>query len=69
MSRFVHQENIALYRKLIAESERDPARDEARHKMLLRLLDEEIAKDRKPPKGQALAQLISTVLTFATALA
>jgi hypothetical protein len=34
--RFVH--NIELYRPLIAESERDPRRDEDRHKMLLILL-------------------------------
>ena len=38
---FVHEENIALYKKLIAESELDPSRDEARHKMLLRLLAED----------------------------
>jgi hypothetical protein len=69
MSRFVHQENIALYKKLIAESACDPARDEARHNVLLRLLDEEMGKDRKPSRGQTLAQLFSTVLTFATALA
>jgi hypothetical protein len=69
MSRFVHQENIELYRKLIAESERDPSRDDARHKMLLTLLAEELAKEKKPPNGQTLAQLFSTVLTFATMLA
>jgi hypothetical protein len=69
MSHFVRQENIALYKKLIAESERDPARDEARHKMLLRLLNEEMGKDKRPPKGQTLAQLFSTLLTFATVLA
>jgi hypothetical protein len=49
MKGFVHNENIALYKKLIAESEREAARDEDRHKMLLRLLAEEIAKDEKPP--------------------
>ena len=48
MERFVHNENTALYKKLIAESERDPKRDEDRHKMLLTLLAEEIAKDKKP---------------------
>jgi len=66
---FVHNENIALYRKLIAESERDPSRDEARHKMLVRLLGKEMAKVSKLQKGQTLAQLFSTVLTFATVLA
>jgi hypothetical protein len=43
MKCFVHQEDIALYKKLIAESAQDPARDEARHKILLRLLAEEMA--------------------------
>jgi hypothetical protein len=37
--------------------------------MLLRLLAEEIAKDKKLPNGQTLAQLFSTVLTFTTVLA
>ena len=48
MERFVHNENTALYKKLIAESERNPKRDEDRHKMLLTLLAEERAKDKKP---------------------
>jgi hypothetical protein len=43
MQRFVHTENIALYRKLILESDRDSSRDERRHKMLLTLLAEELA--------------------------
>jgi hypothetical protein len=47
MARFVHNANIELYRRLIAESERDPKRDEDRHKMLQTLLTEEMAKDRK----------------------
>ncbi len=48
MHRFVRSENIAHYQKLIAASELDPSRDEDRHKMLLRLLAEEKAKDEKP---------------------
>ena len=48
MERFVHNANIAHYRRLIADSELDPARDEDRHKMLLTLLAEEVAKDSKP---------------------
>src|SRR3979490_1944741 len=35
MERFVHNANIEHYRRLIAESEFDPSRDEGRHKMLL----------------------------------
>lgn len=49
MQCFVHDENIALYKKLITESELDPSRDEDRHKMLLTLLAEETAKDVKKP--------------------
>ncbi len=45
MQSFVHNANIALYHRLISESELDPSRDEDRHKMLLTLLAEEIAKD------------------------
>ncbi len=45
MQRFVHTENIVRYRKLIAISEGDPDRDEARFQMLKRLLAEEETKD------------------------
>jgi len=45
MERYIHNANIALYRRLIQESERDPARDEDRHSMLLTLLAEEVAKE------------------------
>ena len=44
MDYFVRNENIALYRKLIAESECRQSRDEGRHAMLLTLLAEEEAK-------------------------
>ncbi|MDR3489456.1 MAG: hypothetical protein P4M05_31770 [Bradyrhizobium sp.] len=47
MPPFVHDANVALYRKLIAENEQNPSRDENRHQMLLKLLAEEIAKDKK----------------------
>ena len=46
MLRFVHNENLAIFQKLIAASERDLSRNEDRHKMLLRLLAEEEAKDK-----------------------
>jgi hypothetical protein len=45
VQRFVHNENIALYKKLIVESERDSSRDETRHKMLLELLAKELAQE------------------------
>jgi hypothetical protein len=46
MPSYAHDENIALYVKLLAESAQNTS---ARHKMLLRLLAEEKAKDRAPP--------------------
>jgi hypothetical protein len=46
MQRYVICENIVHYQKLIAASELDSSRDEVRHKMLLRLLAEEKAKDK-----------------------
>ena len=52
MQRYVHDENIARYRKLIAISEGDPARDDVRHKMLLKLFAEELAKNKQRPEGQ-----------------
>jgi hypothetical protein len=53
MERFVHNENIALYRRLISESERNPSRDEDRHKMLLMLLAEEMVKDANASQVKA----------------
>jgi hypothetical protein len=50
VQRFVHHGTIAYYKRLIAESERDPSRDEDRHKMLAWLLAEELAKDDTPQK-------------------
>ena len=48
MDPYIHNANIQHYRRLIAESERNPKRDEDRHKMLLTLLAEETAMDQKP---------------------
>ena len=45
MEGFVHNANMAHYKKLIAESERDHKRED-RHKMLLTLLAEETAKEK-----------------------
>ena len=57
MERYIHNNaNIAHYRYLIAESERNPKkRDKDRHKMLLTLLAEEIAKEKKKPFDWVLA--------------
>lgn len=54
MQRYVHDENIVRYRNLIAISECDPSRDEARHQMLLRLLAEEQSKIDEPPINSGL---------------
>lgn len=49
LERFIHQQNLELYRKLLADPNN---RDEARRRMLLKLLAEEAAKDEQPlPKG------------------
>ncbi|WP_339026601.1 hypothetical protein WI604_17715 [Bradyrhizobium symbiodeficiens] len=48
MQSYVNHENIRRYQKLVAISEGDPSRDEARHQTLLRLLAEERAKDVQP---------------------
>ena len=45
MEQFIHQENLALYRKKLAETE-----DEAQRKIILKLLAEEEAKDKRQPK-------------------
>ena len=55
MRSFVHDENVALYEKLIAESTSNPSRDEDRHAMLLRLLAEEKAKDDETFENQTQA--------------
>ena len=55
MQRFVHNENIALYRKLIAESGGCQSRDEDRHAMLLTLLAEAESRDIEPLDGKPLA--------------
>ena len=45
MEKFVHQQNLSLLRKQLAESP-----NEAQRLQVLRLLGEEEARDQKPPK-------------------
>lgn len=45
MERFVHKENLKLYRKLLAETT-----DEQKRQTLLKLLADEEAKDAQPPE-------------------
>jgi hypothetical protein len=48
MQRSTQNENISVrYRKLIAIAEGDPARDEVRYQIMLRLLAEEEQNNRK----------------------
>jgi hypothetical protein len=51
MERFVHQQNLEHYRRLLAET--NVARDSVRHAQLLKLLAEEVARDAKPPLAKA----------------
>jgi hypothetical protein len=48
MELYVHVQNLAHYRRLVAESERDPARNEVQHNWLLKLLAHEEAKNTMP---------------------
>jgi hypothetical protein len=45
MDSFLHQKNLELLQRHLAES--DPTKNPQRHKMLLRLLAEEEAKEKK----------------------
>ena len=49
MQRFTQSENINIvrYRKLVAIAENEPARDEVRYQILLRLLNEKEQNNRK----------------------
>jgi hypothetical protein len=48
MQGYINHENIRRYKKLIAASDADPHRDEARHRTLVQLLAEEETKHEKP---------------------
>ena len=49
MERYVHQENLAHLRRLLAEAKLATSRDEMRHSMLMRLLAEEEANELLMP--------------------
>ena len=46
MERFIHRQNLELYRRLLAESNVAEVKDEGRHSVLLTLLVDEEAKDQ-----------------------
>ena len=47
MDKFIHKENLALFKKRLAE-----ANDLAKREMLLKLQAEELAKEPLPKKGE-----------------
>jgi len=47
MDKFIHQENLALFKKRLAE-----ANDPAKQEMLLKLQAEELTKEPTPKKGE-----------------
>jgi hypothetical protein len=51
MEYFVHQQNLAHYRRLLAKAELATSKDEIRHSMLMKLLAEEEAKELLMPIG------------------
>jgi hypothetical protein len=44
MERFIHEQKLANYRRLIAESNLAVTKDETQHKWLLKLLEDEVTK-------------------------
>ena len=48
MESFIHRQKLLNYRRLIAESERDPVRNQVQHDWLLKLLADEEAESAKP---------------------
>ena len=48
MERFIHRQNLVLYRRLLAESNVAEVKDGGRHRVLLKLLVDEEAKDQQP---------------------
>ncbi|MGA2292011.1 hypothetical protein [Bradyrhizobium sp.] len=47
MDKFIHRENLKLYRKLLAETT-----DVQKRRMILKLLAEEEARDQQWPEGK-----------------
>ena len=50
MKEFIHEENLKLFRKLLAETS-----DPEKRQTLLQLLADEAAKDERPHLGQTLS--------------
>ncbi len=52
MDKFIHDENLKLYHKVLSETT-----DEDKRKSLLRLIRDEIAKDQKPKEHEERGRL------------
>jgi hypothetical protein len=52
MELYIRKQNLAHYRRLVAESERDLSRNPVQHNWLLKLLTDEEAEDAKPLVGR-----------------
>jgi hypothetical protein len=66
MEDYVHQQNLAHYRRLLADVKLATSKDEIRHSMLMRLLAEEEAKELlMPVDGDRIADA-QTVSMMAT---
>ena len=61
MERHNHEQNLAHCRRLVAESKRDPLRNEAQLDWLLKLLADEEAEDSQSPDGTDLFALAAVV--------
>ena len=51
---FIRQQNLKLYRSLVAASEAAAAKADARQEKFLKLLAEEVANNRRPERTKAL---------------
>jgi hypothetical protein len=60
MEYFVHQQNLAHYRRLLADTELVTSKDEIRHSMLMRQLAEEEAKELLMPVDGTSQRLVPT---------
>jgi hypothetical protein len=49
MESFIHQQKLASYRRLIAESNLAVTKNQVQHRWLLKLFADEEAKDIEPP--------------------
>lgn len=61
MELHIHEQNLAHYQRLIAESERDPARNEIQHNWLLKLLADEESEHKPLDKSMTISDRRGTL--------